>query len=50
MNTREFEKRSINPDINFVEYDTDIIGAITGQAELFCRFIPNIDATQWTEY
>jgi hypothetical protein len=32
--------------INFVEYDPDIIGAITGQAELLCRFIPNIDAAQ----
>ena len=32
--------------INFVEYDPDIIGAITGQVELLCRFIPNIDGAQ----
>ncbi len=32
--------------INFVQYDPDIIGAITGQVELLCRFIPNIDGVQ----
>src|SRR5882762_7260683 len=29
--------------ITAVHYDPDIIGAIIGQAELLCRFIPNID-------
>jgi hypothetical protein len=32
--------------ITAVQYDPDIIGAIIGQAELLCRFIPNIDATK----
>ena len=32
--------------ITAVQYDPDILGAITGQAELLCRFIPNIDGTK----
>jgi hypothetical protein len=31
--------------ITAVQYEPDILGAITGQAELLCRFIPNVNPT-----